>query len=231
MSADEAWLERPLSWSWNTAFLSVVAAMERSGGWGLVGASLCAAQDIELPLPLRDTLNAPCRGWKRGGGQQKQRPLGKRLESASVMHHLDWNPSDPLSYFSKHTGLLNIKKEGILIWVELVFEPQQQQCFIPAVKCAGRGQWPFSDLSAAWHGKKRLSLTSAVLQKAQKANGSQVIFPLRIRSSSTGSRDFLTHKPTQTAEVSMRAVQGAWGSKPTLVLWKANLLFPVHWMS
>lgn len=66
-------------------------------------------------------------------------------------------------------------------------------------------------------GKKRPSLTAAV-QNARKANGSQVIFPLRIRSSSTGSPDFLTHKPTQTAEVSTRAVQGAWGSKPTLVL-------------
>lgn len=66
-------------------------------------------------------------------------------------------------------------------------------------------------------GKERPSLTAA-LQNAPKANGSQVIFPLCIRSSSAGSPHFLTHKPTQTAEVSTRAVQGAWGCKPTLVL-------------
>ena len=31
---------------------------EEEGG----GASHCAVQDIELPLPFRDTLNAPCGG-------------------------------------------------------------------------------------------------------------------------------------------------------------------------
>lgn len=47
---------------------------------------------------------------------------------------------------------------------------------------------------------------------AQKANSSRVVFPPRIRSSSTGSLDFSTLKPTQTAEVSMRAERGARGA-------------------
>ena len=42
------------------------------------GPCLCAAQDIELPLPLRDTLTAPCGGTDN----QRRGPLGKRLEFA-----------------------------------------------------------------------------------------------------------------------------------------------------
>lgn len=44
-------LDQPLSGPWNTAFLSVVAG--ETGGC----TSMCAAQDIKLPLPLRDTSN------------------------------------------------------------------------------------------------------------------------------------------------------------------------------
>lgn len=66
--------------------LSVVVAMERRG---VVGG---AAQDIELPLPLRDTLNAPSRGWVTN---KSKALLGGCLGSASVIYHPDSNPSDP----------------------------------------------------------------------------------------------------------------------------------------
>lgn len=184
-----------------------LCSCSRGGGGGCGGGlPLCVPQDIELPLPLRDTLNAPSRGT---GNQQMQRPLG---ETAGITFRPRVKCFRAPSYFSKHAWLLNIKRQFIL-WLSqnnnnALFQPLCQD---------GRCR----DLFVTSHslaGKERPSLTAAASQNAQKANGSQVIFPLRIRSSSIGSPDFLTHKPTQTAEVSMRAVQGAWGSKPTLVL-------------
>lgn len=86
-------------------------------------------------------------------------------------------------------------------------------------------------LSKRERARDRLSLTADAAHNAQKTSGGQVIFPLCIRSSSAGGPDSLTHKPTQTAEVSARASHRARGSKPTPALWKANHLFPVHWMS
>lgn len=52
--------------------------------------SLCAAaQDIVLPLPLRDTSDAPSRG--RGTNRGKD----YWGNAWSLMYHSDFNPSDP----------------------------------------------------------------------------------------------------------------------------------------
>lgn len=55
--------------------------------------------------------------------------------------------------------------------------------------------------------------TSTASHKAENAGSRRVTLPLCIRSSSTGSPDFLTHEPTQTAEVSRRAKHQARGQK------------------
>jgi len=81
----------------------------------------------------------------------------------------------------------------------------------------GKGGRDLSVTSLLLVRKKTLILTAALHPNVCKANGGQVIFPLCIRSSSTGGPDSSTHKPTQTAEVSRRPAQGAWGSKPTLL--------------
>jgi len=62
---------------------------------------LCAAQDIELPLLLRDTLDAPSGGRVTNKAKSSGETPGDCFSEVS---------SRSLSYFSKHARLLNIKK-------------------------------------------------------------------------------------------------------------------------
>lgn len=80
----------------------------RAGGRGgnFPATSLCAAQDIELPLPLRDALNAP--SGRRVTNRSKHHWGKKPGISCSDTSSLRLKPFRSPSYFSKHTRLLNI---------------------------------------------------------------------------------------------------------------------------
>lgn len=135
MSADEACLERPLSWSWNTAFLSSHGEEEEEG-------VLPSAQDIKLPLPMRDTLNA---GWVTNRSKDH---LGKAWNSFHFILIQIWILQIPVLLLKTCTVIKYQK--SILIWIK----PKQQQCFICTVMSLERGGttslWPPNP----WQGKR-----------------------------------------------------------------------------
>jgi len=189
--------------------LSVVTAVEREKGAGLLSVQ---HRILSFPLPpLESHWIAP------SGGRVSNRSKDHWGNTWSL---LQWCILQIPDLFLKTCMVINDQKRRF-IWFKPVLEPKQQR-YIPAVMSGER--WPPLPLP----GKQRPSLTAPGRQNAGMANGSQVIFPLCIMPSSTGNPDSLTHQTPQTAEVSARS---AWGRKPTLVLWKANLLAPVHWIS
>lgn len=107
------------------------------GGW------VCVAQDIELPLPHRDTLNAPSWEWITNRSKDYWGIAWNLLQWCIIQSKILQIPI----LFLKTCTVIKYQKR-VLISFKLMFEPKQQWCFFPAVMSEGRGQRPLCDLPA-----------------------------------------------------------------------------------